>query len=233
MKRYCTLQVDPNYLWQSPVEKEIHGIVSAVTYFLDFLLIKFLSKKYKKIYMYLTDDEKIHGQPYKFGFFFFVNQEQIIQAKKEERTAIIAQQIENGLIKMSGMGELYDWTKEDVEFLFKPIKESNFVYQDNLTKYFKNPSNTHKIRLIGYCDANIDPIGFNLFIEVYFNKNHIQKKLLKTFNGFTNLYTEKKIEWLDENNVVIHLPAETFKIKYDVMTQSIFPLILPPPKRRR
>lgn len=119
MKRYVALDVDWNYYWKSPLPEDLIAEVRSVVCKIDRLIPKFISKKYKKIFLYLTDDPEVHGDKFSYGFFFYIDEERVANVKGQpERQNEIFSIIKSGLISM---GELHDWNESVIENLFADI----------------------------------------------------------------------------------------------------------------
>ena len=113
------LAADPNYLWDSPIEIDTLMPIVHVVNDIGFLIPRFVSKEYGKMYLFLTDDPKQHGQPLQLGFLFFVDTDKIVGDDKDERRKVIIALIKDGLIEM---GKTHGWSKEHIDELFVKVK---------------------------------------------------------------------------------------------------------------
>ena len=117
MKR-SRLAADPNYLWISPIDEQILMNVVHVVNDIGFLIPKFISQEYKKMYLFLTDNPAEHGEPLKLGFLFYIDISKIKNASDNDQNIIIQYLIKDGLIKM---GEKHGWNEEHINNLFRDI----------------------------------------------------------------------------------------------------------------
>lgn len=118
-RKMCRLAADPNYLWDSPIEKEILMPIVHAANDIGLLIPRFVSKEYGKLYLFITNDPQQHGQPFQLGFLFFVDTNKIVGDDENEKRKVIISLIKDGLIEM---GKTHGWSKEHIDELFVKVK---------------------------------------------------------------------------------------------------------------
>lgn len=113
------LTADTNYLWESPIPKEILMPIVHIVNEIGFMIPRFIHKEYGKMCFFLTDNPQQHGSPLQLGFLFYIDTEKILNAHEEEQRNVIISLIKEGLIKM---GETHGWSEEHIADLFKKVK---------------------------------------------------------------------------------------------------------------
>lgn len=153
MKSMTSMRIGNVYVYDtdtfSQKEKDFCSKMYSVIYFADLFCKNGISKVFRPLNLFLTDDKSENGQRFEWGVKLWVDVEKLKNTPDElfPKEAILA--VKQSLIDIAPM---HDWTKENIELNFQKVLEINLQGQWAVTKNITH--NETKFQLIMQYDGN-------------------------------------------------------------------------------